>query len=424
MIKFLFKGILRDKSRSRLPIIVIAIGVMLTIVLSGFLKGMMSDLADQNARFSTGHVKIMTKAYAKNQDQLPIDLALLGVETLTQSLHKQFPDMQWVDRIEFGGLIDVPDKQGNSKGQGPVAGMAINLFSKNSGEIERLNLNKAVVTGKIPDMQGKVLVGNDFAQKMHLSPGDTITYMGSTMYGSMSFKNFVISGTVHFGVTAMDKGAMIIDLSDAQDMLNMDNGAGEILGYLKSGVYYDAKAQQVKNKFNAEYAKSKDEFAPVMFTLKEQNNLGGYLDYADQISALFVFIFVLAMSIVLWNTGLLGGFRRYQEYGIRLALGASKWHIYSTMVYEAVLIGIVGTLLGMLIGLGFTYLLQIYGIDISSFLSNASMIMPSKIKARVTPELFYIGFIPGLLAMVLGNMLSGLGIYKRQTATLFKELEV
>ena len=37
---------------------------------------------------------------------------------------------------------------------------------------------------------------------------------------------------------------------------------------------------------------------------------------------------------------------------------------------------------------------------------------------------FYIGFIPGLFAMVIGNMLSGIGIYKRETATLFKELEV
>ena len=52
------------------------------------------------------------------------------------------------------------------------------------------------------------------------------------------------------------------------------------------------------------------------------------------------------------------------------------------------------------------------------------MIMPSVIRSKVTPSLFYIGFIPGLFAMVFGTALSGIGIYKRQTATLFKELEV
>jgi putative ABC transport system permease protein len=35
-----------------------------------------------------------------------------------------------------------------------------------------------------------------------------------------------------------------------------------------------------------------------------------------------------------------------------------------------------------------------------------------------------IGFLPGLLATLLGSALSGVGIYKRKTAQLFKELEV
>ena len=51
MIKFLFKGILRDKSRSLLPIIIILLGVTLTLLLSGFLRGMMGDIVDQNARW-------------------------------------------------------------------------------------------------------------------------------------------------------------------------------------------------------------------------------------------------------------------------------------------------------------------------------------------------------------------------------------
>ena len=48
--------------------------------------------------------------------------------------------------------------------------------------------------------------------------------------------------------------------------------------------------------------------------------------------------------------------------------------------------------------------------------------MPPTIRARIIPD-FFIGFIPGLFSTVLGTMLSGRGIYKRQTARLFKELE-
>jgi putative ABC transport system permease protein len=49
--------------------------------------------------------------------------------------------------------------------------------------------------------------------------------------------------------------------------------------------------------------------------------------------------------------------------------------------------------------------------------------MPSDIRARITPADYYLGFIPGLISTVIGTMLSGIGIYKRQTAKLFKELE-
>jgi putative ABC transport system permease protein len=70
------------------------------------------------------------------------------------------------------------------------------------------------------------------------------------------------------------------------------------------------------------------------------------------------------------------------------------------------------------------YYLQVHGIDISSFLQNSTMMMPSVMRAKLTPDLYYLGFIPGVVAMVIGTMLSGIGIYKRETATLFKDLEV
>ena len=43
--------------------------------------------------------------------------------------------------------------------------------------------------------------------------------------------------------------------------------------------------------------------------------------------------------------------------------------------------------------------------------------------AQITPELYFIGFIPGVLATVLGTMMAGRAIYKREMAQLFKELE-
>jgi putative ABC transport system permease protein len=129
------------------------------------------------------------------------------------------------------------------------------------------------------------------------------------------------------------------------------------------------------------------------------------------------------MSLVLWNAGLLGGLRRYGEVGVRLAVGESKGHVYRSMVSESILVGLIGSVIGSAMALSLSYYMQYHGLDVSKFMKNATMMLPSVFRADVTPASYYIGFFPGLFATVIGTALAGIGIYKRNTAQLFKELE-
>ena len=424
MIKFIIRGILRDKSKSIIAIAVISVGVMVTVMMSGFLEGVFSDVINQNAKLDTGHVKIMTKPYAENKEQLPNDLALLGINELIDSLNLNYPDLIWTPRIKFGGIMDVPDASGNTKLQGPGIGLAISILSEESGELQRLQLNKSLKRGRLPKRSGEIILSDNYATKLNISPGEKITFFGSTMEGSMVFQSYEMTGTVEFGSPLMDKGTFIIDIRDAQNMLDMENGTGELLGYFKDDKYDDQKALVIAENFNAKFQESKDEYAPVMFTLKDQNGLRESLDMGDAFSGIFIFIFILAMSLVLWNTGLIGGLRRYNEFGIRLALGESKNNVFKLLLIEASVIGLIGSIIGTSLGLVFCYYLQEVGIDISKDVANSTIIMPSVMRAYVTSDLFYIGFIPGLFSMLFGTALAGRGIYKRETARLFKELEV
>jgi putative ABC transport system permease protein len=424
MVKFLIKGILRDKLRSRFPILIVSAGVMLTVLLHCWISGVLGEIIDTSAAFATGHVKIMSRAYAENEEQIPNDLALGSVETLIKELKQDYPDMIWVKRIRFGGLLDVPDDEGETRSQGPVMGLAVQLFSDNSGEVKRLNIEKALVKGKMPEKATEVLISDVFASKLKVQPGDMATLISSTMYGSMAMQNFTVSGTVSFGVMAMDRAAMIMDISDAQTVLDMYDSAGEILGYFDNNVYFDEKAKNLVAAFNSKYKQNDDEFAPAMLRLAEQNGLDSMLEYVSNLIGVFIIIFIFAMSIVLWNAALVGGLRRYGEVGLRLAIGENKGHVYSSMLLESVFIGFMGSVVGTFIGLGISYYLQTVGFDISDQLQNVTMMVPSVFRAHITPRAYYIGFVPGLFSTVLGTALAGIGIYRRNTARLFKELEV
>ncbi len=425
MIKFLLKGLFRDKSRSLLPLIVVAIGVALTVFARGYIKGLMVDMIEKTAQLTTGHVKVATKAYSENMDQLPNDLALLDVTAFKKELEMTFPEMKWVTRIKFGGLIDVPDKNGETRSQGPGVGIGLDLLSPGSGEAERLNLQKSLVRGSLPAAPGEVLLSEDFARKLEVDPGTDITLIGTTMNGGMAIHNFRLSGTVRFGNTGMDRGTVIADISDVQLALDMNDAAGEILGFFSQGYYEEEFAAPVVSKFQVVYPAGQDEFAPAILRLSDQEGLGLYVGLTKTMGTIVTVVFMIAMSLVLWNAGLLGGLRRYGEIGIRLAIGEEKSHVYRSMIAESLMVGIAGTILGTAIGLGLSYLMQVKGLDISQFTKNATtaIMMPDIARSRITPPDFYIGFIPGVISTVIGTMLSGVGIFKRKTAQLFKELE-
>ena len=423
MIKFLFLGLVRDKQRSLIPIIVVAAGVALATFLFSWMMGVFNDAIEGNARFSTGHLKVMTRAYEEIASQVPNDLCLTNVDALLDTLNNEFPSYTWTPRIKFGGLIDVPDSMGETRAQAPVFGIAADLLSESSEEDKRLQISKSVVKGHVPEKPGEVVLSDELAGDLKLKVGDVVTLISVSANGGMAIRNFTMAGTVVFGITAMDRGAMIADIKDIQYGLDMNNAAGEILGFERSMMYNSEQEEKTAQLFNKEYSDSNDVYSPIMLTLGQQDGLGKYIDFAKSAGYLLVFIFVFAMALILWNTGLMSGIRRYGEVGVRLAIGESKSHIYKTLLAESVLIGIIGSTIGAIIGLIISYYLQEVGFDISSTFKNTTLMMNNVIRAQVTITSYYIGFIPGILAIFFGTAISGIGIFKRQTATLFKELE-
>jgi len=423
MIRFLLKGLFRDRSRSLLPFATVVIGSMLTVVGYSWIRGAMSGMIESSARFQAGHVKVMSRAYAAEADQAPNDLAYTGVKALLAELARDHPGLVWTPRIRFGGLIDIPDENGETRAQGPAAGLAIDLRSPGSPERRLLNLGAAVVRGRLPERPGEIVVSDAFATRLGVGPGSTATLIGATMYGGMAVHNFTVSGTVRFGVSAMDRGAVLADISDIQDALDMEDSAGEILGFYRDSLYRDKEAVALAAAFNAAHRGDEGDFAPEMVTLRGQSGLAPLIDLATQIYSLMLVVFILVMSIVLWNAGLMGSLRRYGEFGIRLALGEDKGRLYRTLIAEGLAVGVIGSAAGTAVGLALSYYLQNTGLDIGSMMQNASILITDVLRARVTPLSYVIGFVPGLAATFLGRAVSGIGIYKRQTAQLAKEFE-
>ena len=426
MIKFLTKGLLRDRSRSLFPVLVITLTVTLVIFTIGFMQGMLNNLLLDTAVILTGHEKVVTRAYSEESQLMPNDLALMDVDQLIENLEQEYPDFFWSPRITFVGLLDVPDKNGETKAQGPVIAFGIDFLSKGSRQVEIWELERSLVSGKLPENSNDALISSKMADQLNIRIGESVTFIGSTMDNAFTTYNFNVSGTFNLRKGQTDKQMMLVDLSGARAALDMDNAASAIFGFTHSLYYDDETAVALRTDYNKIKSDSLDIFSPFMLALRDGNQMGTMVDISGAMMAIMGGVFLVIVMIVLWNMGLMNGLRRYGEIGLRLAMGESKGQVYRSMISEAVIIGLTGTVVGTGIGLAITYYVQENGIDYTKgieALSNSSMVMPNIFYAQVTPDLFYIGFIPGVLATVLGTMLAGMGIYKREMAQLFKELE-
>ena len=426
MIKFLTKGLLRDRSRSLFPVLVITLTVTLVIFSIGFMQGSMNSLLFDTAVILTGHEKVVTRAYNEESQLMPNDLALMDVDQLIENLEQEYPDFFWSPRITFSGLLDVPDENGETRAQGPVIAYGIDLLSNGSRQVEIWDLERSLVSGKLPENSNDALISSKMADQLNIRIGESVTFIGSTMENAFTTYNFNVSGTFNLRKGQTDRQMMLVDLSGARLALDMDNAASEIFGFTHSLYYDDETAVALRTDYNKINSDSSDIFSPFMIALRDGNQMGTMVDISGAMMAIMGGVFLVIVMIVLWNMGLMNGLRRYGEIGLRLAMGESKGQVYRSMISEAIIIGLTGTVVGTGIGLALTYYVQENGIDYTKgieALSNSSIVMPNIFYAQVTPDLFYIGFLPGVLATVLGTMLAGLAIYRREMAQLFKELE-
>jgi len=426
MISFLFRGLIRDRSRSFFPLTIITLIVATIIFFSGFLNGIYNSLFFNTALVNSGHVKVVTHAYNLEHQLLPNDLALLEPDELINDLDEKYRDYIWTPRITFAGLLDVPDNNGETLTQSPVFALGVDFLSNNSTQLKVWRLNEKITKGEIFSNKNEILLSEKLAKRLNVNPGNIVTFIGSTMDGAFSTYNFLVSGIFNLNLGPIDKDMMIVDIKGAEIALDMKNAASEILGYEKDLFFDDKETVLMRSEYNIQFCDTTDVYRPFMLALSDSSQMSTIVDFSNVIMFIIMALFLIVVTLVLWNMGIMNGLRRYGEIGMRLAIGETKGHVFKSMIVESLIIGFLGSTFGTMIGIAITSYLEKVGLDYSKAidsLSSSNFAMPNIFYPQITSELFYIGFIPGILATVFGTMLAGRAIYSREMAQLFKELE-
>ncbi len=430
MIRFWFRGLLRDKSRFLFPFSVVAIGVALVIALVGFMEGVFMGMIDMTANLDSGHLRLANKPFYDEEHLRPLDRSLANQkETRDWLMKHSWKGLDWSPRIRWGAILDVPDEQGETRSQTPVMGMGLDLKSSDSREIERLRLKPSLIEGTLPVGINEMLMGNQLAEVLDVTVGQYVTLIGQSFDGGMVADNYRVSGLIRFGVTAMDKKMVLIDLADAQNTFYMEDMVTDWLGYFPRSVdfeHYEEVKQSLTKSLTGWTPRpkdwAKDDF-PIVLSIRDQQNIGAIMDKFVVIKGFVVGIFTFLMVLVLWNAGILSGIHRYGEMGLRLAFGEPHWRLIVILAVEGLWIGFLGSIAGSIIGGSFAWYLQEVGLNMGDSFAQTGLMINDVVRARVTVGGFVQGIVPGIFASVAGTLVASMAIYQRSESNLFRELE-
>jgi len=345
-IRFSFSGINRNKLRFTLNVLSITVGVFLTsviIILSGSFKDKMYN------EMKVSDEKVLTIALGDKSNTL--NYTLLPVFNETQlKIIAQNPNIINVNGIK--GLhaqeIIIDSEYGNKK---PLINNV--LYGADRGYFNDIGvtLNK----GKFYSTNNDAIIGANIAKVSDVDIGDSV----EVKYNEVVYK-FTICGIFeeqklqsYSSTPSMINNMIVIPVNSAifdnmkyisisakiNDVTNIENVSNDIALQLNSNVEF--KQLITNTSYEAVVISRKDVL----------NMIDGWFNYIN-LFIVIICIFVAIISITgIINTMFMNIYERTQEIGVMKAIGASNSQVSMFYIFECLLIGIIGTSTGLLMGL-------------------------------------------------------------------------
>lgn len=367
-----FRNIFRNVKRSLISMASVGVVSMGLILFFAFSDGFNASLKTTLKNYVSGDFYISHKKFKEYADINP--LGFLLEESLIRSLLKENPT--WVANPILETMATVY-KGGSFQVALGVLGIEFNEDIK-----EKIFLTE----GRYPTYNSEepqireIILGNAFAKVNDFKIGDEIVLLSPTATGSTNAMNFVVVGLVDFGVENFNGNYSAIPLELAQRFLFAQ-------GYVSRYLVYVDKESNIPQSLEIlnRYAISSGLEEEVSVLPWYETEVMSFLAVKNINANIMAVLFFILGSIVIANTTLMTVLERKKEIGVLRALGMKKMELRILFFIESFLIGVVGSIVGIIVGYLLTIPLSYWGIDISKVSMNGGKVLgPSEINFLVT----------------------------------------
>lgn len=392
----------RNTRRTALTVLTVLLGTMLLTVGMSWVEGLFGQFQVEAAR-STGHVRVVTRAWAEREMLQPLHENLPVTAPLEEAL-RALPGVVAVHpRLNLGVLAA---RDGHELGETVAMVVAAPLAFHR----DILGLDQRLQAGAfLPEEPGSsALVGRALAAELGLSVGERMIVLGRTQDGSMSDMAFQVVGITDTGNTLYDR-QVFVDLERGRWIADIPEGALELLVYGEDHKEAVALQERVAEEIaRPELLQSVGLPEGAQLRAQAWNQREPWasaLLLVDAIAGIIVGCIVFITALGVLNTMLMSVLERQGEIGVLRAMGLSTLGVVGLFVGEALVIALLGGALGAGLGSLLAIGLEGVGIDLGGAARNLPDTMPvNRILHPIwTPEQGLRAFALGLVMAVVGS---------------------
>jgi len=362
------KNPFRNKTRSSLAIVGIAIGIMVIVAL-GMVTGGLK--ASTQSTLKAGAAEITVVQTGSN--------TFGSGGTLNQTLVE---DLLPIDGVkDTAGILRASNtstiSSGTSSSQtsfGPP-GAGVSITGIETGKLSLMGIDSVNGTVFTDNSADEVIVGKTAAEGLNQTVGDTIN-----LYG----KDFRIVGTFETGNFITDAGIMM-SLSTLQNLTSNQDKISNVLVKVTENANVTTVSKTIEDTYPNELSTTTAEA-----TAGRINQGLGFIDTATWAISLLA-IFIGAVGVI--NTMIMSVYERTREIGVLKAVGWKDRRILGMILGESVVLTLIAFVVGTVVA--------VLGVELLLTLSPSvgGIITPS-----YAPDIFIRAFLVAFLVGVIGGL--------------------
>lgn len=362
--KIALRNLLRHKSKTFLTAFTVAAGILCYIYFDSMIKGMNDDGIENIIELQSASVKVMEEEYYEKQETYPLDKSIsAGKAEKIKSAAKGINFVKGAcKRTPF--LARLMDYENDI----PVMAHAV----EREADKTVFSIHEFVEDGEYfsEESRTEIIIGSGLAKDFGVNAGDYIVMRANMKSGMLNEVEYKIKGVVNTPNPEINRSSVFISYEAADYLLGIDGSAAEIYAAVARPMgmsleKYDRRVFELRDMLKREFPEQK--------TISYKEAVKDFLAMMEQeaaFSAMFYFAILIIAAVGIVNSVLMSVYERTREVGVLRAMGFSGSELVRMFMYEGIMIGMLGSLGGILLGVLANIQLIYFGLDFTSMVEQ------------------------------------------------------